>query len=50
MALCVFGGLDVKGLQQRLGHSRASVTLDIYSYAMDPRERGVQALNQALGG
>jgi hypothetical protein len=31
-------------LQQRLGHSRASVSLDIYSYAMAPEERGVHAL------
>jgi integrase len=48
-ALCVVGGLDVKGLQQRLGHSRASVSLDIYSYAMAPEDRGVQAMQQALG-
>jgi integrase len=48
-ALCVVGGLDVKALQQRLGHSRASVSLDIYSYAMAPQERSVQALQAALG-
>jgi integrase len=48
-ALCVVGGLDVKALQQRLGQSRASVSLDIYSYAMAPQERSVQALQAALG-
>jgi integrase len=47
-ALCVVGGLDVKGLQQRLGHSRASVSLDIYSYAMGSEQRAVDAIHTAL--
>jgi hypothetical protein len=46
--LCVLGGLDVKTLQQRLGHSRPSVSLGVDSFAMAPKERGVHAIPDAL--
>ena len=32
--LLIVGGLDVRTVSQRLGHSRASTTLDIYSHAI----------------
>lgn len=33
----VGGGVDPKVVQQRLGHSRVSTTLDLYTHVLDPR-------------
>jgi integrase len=43
-------GLDVKTLQRRLGHASASVTLDVYAYALGEMDRqAAEVLDRALG-
>jgi integrase len=32
-------GLDIKTLRRRLGHSRASITLDVYAHALGEMDR-----------
>jgi integrase len=36
-ATLVGGGVDVKVVQQRLGHSRASTTMNYYAHVLDAR-------------
>jgi integrase len=44
-------GLDLKTLQRRLGHSQASVTLDVYAHALSEMDRrAAELLDRALGG
>jgi integrase len=43
-------GLDIKTLQRRLGHAQASVTLDVYAYALSEGDRrAAEVLDRALG-
>jgi integrase len=43
-------GLDVKTLQRRLGHASASVTLDVYAYALGEMDRrAAEMVDRALG-
>jgi len=43
-------GADVKEAQRRLGHSSASMTLDVYAHHLPGREREIaRALDEALG-
>ncbi|HXG41706.1 MAG TPA: site-specific integrase [Dehalococcoidia bacterium] len=50
-SLLAAGGLDVKTLQRRLGHSQASVTLDVYAHALTELDRrAAQMVDGALGG
>jgi integrase len=43
-------GLDVKTLQRRLGHSQASVTLDVYAHALSEMDRrAAELVERALG-
>jgi len=43
-------GLDVKTLQRRLGHSLASVTLDVYAHALSEMDRrAAELMDRALG-
>jgi integrase len=42
-------GLDVKTLQRRLGHSQASVTLDVYAHALSEMDkRAAEMVDKAL--
>ena len=44
-------GLDVKTMQRRLGHSLASVTLDVYAHALGEMDRrAAQMVDRALTG
>jgi len=38
-SLLAASGLDVKTLQRRLGHSQASITLDVYAHALSEMDR-----------
>jgi integrase len=43
-------GMDVKTLQRRLGHASASVTLDVYAYALGEMDRrAAELVDRALG-
>ena len=46
-SLLLAGGVDVKTVQSRLGHSAAAVTMDIYAHALD---RGQQTAADAMQG
>lgn len=48
-ALLIAEGVDVHSVQQRLGHARASMTLDTYSYQLVPDARAADAVDHALG-
>jgi integrase len=42
--------LDVKTLQRRLGHTQASVTLDVYAHALSEMDkRAAEMVDRALG-
>jgi integrase len=48
-SLLVAQGVEVRAVQALLGHSRASITLDIYSRHLSPQARQVaEAMDQAL--
>jgi integrase len=46
-SLLLAGGVDVKTVQSRLGHSAAAITMDIYAHAID---RGQQVAADAMQG
>jgi integrase len=47
--LLAASGLDVKTLQRRLGHTQASVTLDVYAYALSEMDRrAAELVDRAL--
>jgi integrase len=47
--LLAASGLDVKTLQRRLGHSQASVTLDVYAHALSEMDRrAAEMVDKAL--
>jgi integrase len=49
-SLLAASGLDVKTLQRRLGHAQASVTLDVYAYAISEMDRrAAEMVDGALG-
>jgi len=48
--LLAASGLDVKTLQRRLGHTQASVTLDVYAHALSEMDRrAAELVDRALG-
>jgi integrase len=48
--LLAASGLDVKTLQRRLGHTQASVTLDVYTHALSEMDRrAAELVDRALG-
>jgi integrase len=49
-SLLAASGLDVKSLQRRLGHSQASVTLDVYAHALGEMDRRAAQLLDATFG
>ncbi|MDR3052412.1 MAG: tyrosine-type recombinase/integrase [Coriobacteriales bacterium] len=42
--LLIANGVDVKTVQERLGHARASTTLDFYAHADEERDRQAASL------
>jgi site-specific recombinase XerD len=46
--LLTANGVDIKTVQQRLGHSRASLTLDFYAHAQEEQDRNASALLGSL--
>jgi integrase len=48
-ALALAAGTDIQTLRRRLGHARASVTLDVYAYAVSSDQQAADALQAALG-
>jgi len=48
-SLLVRGGLDPKSLQAHLGHSRASLSLDVYAYSLPAGGRVVEAWDLVMG-
>ena len=49
-SLLIHGGESVKAVQARLGHSSASITLDVYSHLWpDSEDRTRHAVDAALG-
>ena len=47
----IAGGVDVRTVAGRLGHARASTTLDIYSHWLPARDRdAAELLGQVLDG
>jgi len=48
-SVLVASGVPLKEAQRRLGHARASVTLDIYSHALVPDAQAAAAVERALG-
>jgi integrase len=40
----IAGGVDVRTVARRLGHSRASVTLDVYSHLLTERDDGAASV------
>ena len=48
-ALLAAHGLDPHTLRQRLGHTRASMTLDVYAYAVRPDSAAADAFDRAIG-
>ena len=48
-SLLIAQGIDVQTIRQRLGHARASTTMDIYAHAFQERdELATDAFDQAL--
>jgi Phage integrase family len=45
-----FGGLPATVLAQRLGHSKPSMSLDVYSHTLDPGEVSVEELRVRVNG
>lgn len=48
-SLLVRGGLDPKSLRAHLGHSRASLSLDVYAYSLPAGGRVVEAWDLVMG-
>lgn len=46
--LLIANGTDIKTVQHRLGHSKASVTLDMYAHAMPENDRDASELIDSL--
>jgi integrase len=47
-SLCLAGGVDIKSVQQRLGHATAALTLGIYTQAMEMGDKKAALVLDAL--